>query len=172
MEIKKIILASIFVASYLTFVLINKPKQNTYLQTEVKSSGVLSGAIKKDGNPFIEGKVAENRPNGVGVEIQAMHSVLPINKVPDQQSPLVPASIDVDYSSGQNTFFQLDSIAQSDERPENRLAAVNALRDMLHRSDLDKSTREGIKETLRIASTDGDPRVADVAHDAYQQLSK
>lgn|GEM_PF-4409524 len=78
---------------------------------------------------------------------------------------LPPVVLNVDYASPPNAYSTLDTVTQSDERPEYRLAAVGALRNLAANGDADGR----IRETLRMATADGDPRVAAAADVAYRE---
>lgn len=160
-----VIYGLLFIASYLSFVIYMKPGVNFY--------GGLAGGVK-DVVPVLRqaaGLSAQEPAADVTGRAEQTAAVRKSVKdvsgasQSDELPPLQPVTLNIDYSSPQNAFAALDTLVQSDERPEYRLAAVGALRALMANSDQGGQ----IKETLRIAATDGDPRVAAAASEAYKE---
>ena len=161
-----VIYGLLFVASYLSFVVYMKPVANV-------SAGLSDGVMKVVPILRKAAGLSAQEPVAAGGSGPADHAAV-VRKSgkevsgasqTDELPPLQPVTLNIDYSSPQNAFAALDTLVQSDDRPEYRLAAVGALRSLMANSD--QGGR--IKETLRIAATDGDPRVAAAASEAYKE---
>lgn len=159
----------VFLASYLFFVFIAKP--NTNLTWKASSSqGEISShlALPKLGISSIALPDADSKKTGSVAETNdKVKPKVPVSAQTNSEAlpALPPVSLNLNYSTPQSAYMELDTITQNDERPENRLAAVIALRSMLSGGDAEGR----IKESLRMATTDGDPRVAEVAQEAYKE---
>lgn len=169
-HLKKLVVGIIFISVYILFIFISKPKKVESMQGEaiITQGNLMDGGNNLDttGNqssPIVsaQGQVQEN----------PVVSQVKVEGVENQQSSLPSVTLNVDRSTQQNSFFALDKIVQNDERPENRLSAVNELRSMLMQNDLDSRIRKNVIEALRMATTDGDERVSAVASEAYKQVS-
>lgn len=168
---EKLIIGCIFVVCYFLFLFINKPVQHK--STTINKVVDLEESIKKNNRVTEDPGYTEVTNSAVlhrGPEVVSKE--LKPDSIVDTQLPLQPVPLNVDTSTEQNAFFELNTLVQSEERPEYRLSAVNQLSSMLSRSDLDSQTRKKIIETLRIATTDGDERVAEVAAEAYKRASR
>jgi hypothetical protein len=168
---EKFIIGCIFLACYFLFLFINKPvdhKSDLINQiVDFKESNYKNNRVQYDGGHADATSPTVLQEGSVVVSKESKPA-----SILETQFPLQPVPLNVDSSTEKHAFFELDTIVQSEERPEYRLSAVNQLSSMLSRSDLDGQTRKNIIETLRIATTDGDERVAEVATEAYKRAAK
>jgi hypothetical protein len=86
---------------------------------------------------------------------------LPSAVLPDP----VASTLAPDYSSARAYFNSLDQAVRADDAPGNRIAAIQALRQLAANGDPDGS----ILEALRVATQDGDPAVVGPAQSAYSE---
>lgn len=171
-KFNKIIIPLCFVAAYVFFVVITKPQVSSSVQDEKSQTGESRINENNRGVTSVGNDLAR------AVSVPGETAIVTPNAAPssgftaEYQRELVPTTIVVDHSSEQNAFFQLNTIIQNDEQPENRLAAVYSLVNMLNAENLDVHIKANIKEALRMAATDGDPRVSSIADTEYKKLLK
>lgn len=167
-HLKKLVVGIVFIGVYILFIFISKPQK---VESMKEQAVITQGNLMGGGNNFATTESQSSSIISAQGQAQDNAVISQVKAVDNQQILLPSVTLEVDRSNQQNSFFALDKIVQNDERPENRLSAVNELRSMLMQNDLDSRIRKNVIEALRMATTDGDERVAAVASEAYKQVS-
>jgi hypothetical protein len=156
----------LFLVAYATSVAYLKPSAKTAPSFHVEVAQII---------PAVKEALHSTIPSSAGVSTRNSTAQLPAThaapstartSAAEELPPLPPTALTVDTSSLVNSYMSLDTTVQSDERPEYRLEAVNALRTLATNGDADGR----IRESLRMAMADGDPRVAAAAATAHREV--